>query len=264
MNRPTCFRPGVVLLIALTLSMSLLTSAAMAGEIVMPEPHWQLFLDNHVITRSTGFQRVLHQPEPRGIVLEGTEDWEQRGVTPLYVGFRKDGRLECYYRAHGPYGPFTCYAVSKDGINWEKPILGQVETPAGKDNNVVACSQPMDLERYGNVRDSAKRFAICVGPRRRTPVYFNSEPPDIMNDPGWLDKFVASGGVKPGLYHTLDFWDDIHHEWVAMRQAPNHPPVRCVGRYASATDLKSWTSTTFFTPMRKIPRTHGTWTKSMG
>ena len=93
MSRSNCVRPCVVLLVALGLLMSLLPPAAMAGESVAREPHWQLFLDNHVIARSTGFRRVLHQPEPRGIVLEGTEDWEHRGVTPLYVGFRKDGRM---------------------------------------------------------------------------------------------------------------------------------------------------------------------------
>jgi len=81
------------------------------------EAHWNLFLDNHVITRSTGFSRVIHRPRLRGVVLEGTEDWEARGVTTLYAGRRKDGRLECYYRAHGPYGDFTCYALSEDGLH---------------------------------------------------------------------------------------------------------------------------------------------------
>ena len=82
MNRSSGFRSSVVLLIAVTLSMLLLTPVATAGETVVPEPHWQLFLDNHAITRSTGFQRMLHQPEARGIVLEGTEDWEQRPDLP--------------------------------------------------------------------------------------------------------------------------------------------------------------------------------------
>ena len=33
-----------------------------------------------------------------------------------------------------------------------------------------------------------------------------------------------------------------------MRQAPNHPPVRCVGRYASGADLKVWKLENFLCP----------------
>jgi len=206
------------------------------------EPHWQLFLDDHIIARSTGFQRVLHQPQPRGVVLEGDKPWERRGVTPLYVGRRKDGRLECYYRAHGPGEPLTGYAVSKDGLEWEKPNLGLVPYRDSKENNLAPCNQPWNLGQFGNVRDPAMQFAVCVGsrPRWRSRFYFGSEAPDIMNDPDWLGKFVESEGIRPGPHNNLEFWDDIHQEWVGMRQAPNHPPTRCAGRYASP-DLKNWT-----------------------
>ena len=109
------------------------------------EPHWQLFLDDHVIARSTGFQRVLHRPQPRGIVLEGDNRWEQTGVTPLYVGKQRDGRYEMYYRGHGAMGAVTAYAVSEDGILWEKPTLNLVDSPWGKENNLAPCSQLWDL-----------------------------------------------------------------------------------------------------------------------
>ena len=140
------------------------------------------------------------------------------------VGRRKDGRLECYYRGHGAIGDCTAYAVSKDGIHWEKPVLNLVDTPWGKDNNLVPCSEPMPLGQYGNVSDPAKRFAIGMGGRRKLHVYFASETPDVMNDPDWLEKLVDSAGNRPGRLSRLEFWDDIHQEWVGMRQAPNHPP----------------------------------------
>ena len=208
------------------------------------EPYWHLFLDDHVITRSTGFERVVHQPQPRGIVLKGDKLWERRGVTPMYVGWRKDGRLECYYRAHGHMGDFTCYAVSEDGIHWEKPDLQLVDTPSqddppGKNNNIVPYSHPRDLRLHGNVRDPAKRFAIPM-PGRPRPVSFASELPDLINDLNWREKLVDSGGFQASPNNTLEFWDDIHQEWVAMRQAPNLPPVRCAGRYASP-NLTDWT-----------------------
>ena len=45
------------------------------------EPHWQLFLDDHVIERSTGFRRVVHPPRPRGVVLEPDQPWETQGLS---------------------------------------------------------------------------------------------------------------------------------------------------------------------------------------
>ncbi len=234
------------------------------------EPHWQLFLDDHVITRSTGFRRVLHHPQPRGIVLRADKPWEALGSSgPGYVGRRKDGSLECYYMVlwwdirpgeqvppndHPRYKSHTAYAISEDGIHWEKPILNLVDGPAepidrdswppyavptgrSKANNLAPCS-PRDLGQFGNVRDPAKRFAIHFDGLR-----FASEPPDILNDPNWREKLTDSGGFSM----DLQFWDDLHQEWVGMRQAPNHPPTRCAGRFASK-DLKNWTVEHFIYP----------------
>jgi hypothetical protein len=30
-----------------------------------------------------------------------------------------------------------CYAISQDGLNWEKPILGLVEYHGSRDNNIL-------------------------------------------------------------------------------------------------------------------------------
>ena len=38
-----------------------------------------------------------------------------------------------------------CYAVSGDGVNWEKPSLGLVEYQGSKDNNIVDLPQDMDI-----------------------------------------------------------------------------------------------------------------------
>ena len=243
------------------------------------EPHWQLFLDDHVIARSTGFRRVLHHPQPRGVVFKPTKPWEGMGTTgPGYIGRRKDGLLECYYQAlwwiirpgdqipandHPRYTHGTAYAVSKDGIHWEKPILNLVEGPAepvdrdswppyavptgrSKANNLAPCSL-RDMGQFGNVRDPAKRFAVCMSarPHQRSPIHFCSEPPDLMNDSQWRQKLVDSGGRRAGP--GAQFWDDIHEEWVGMGQAPNHPPTRCAGRFASK-DLKNWTVEHFIYP----------------
>ena len=186
-----------------------------------------------MIAHSTGFRRVVHHPQPRGVVLAPDKLWETLGNSPSYVGQRKDGMLECYYLAHWwviqpgvkeppryehpNYKSCFAYAISEDGIHWEKPILNLVDGPAdidhetwppypvstgsSKANNLVPCRPLRDPGQFGNVSDPAKRFAISLkhGPIQPAPlapfrIHFGSEPPDIINDPQWRGKFVDSGG----------------------------------------------------------------------
>jgi len=145
---------------------------------------WELFLDDHVIERSTGFRRVLHHPHPRGVVLPADKPWETLGTTPLYVGRRKDGTLECYYRAHwweekadAPASmDATAYAVSDDGIHWEKPVLNMREGPLAVDR----ASRPhwMVEDRWGRTHlEEGFGFEdcqpVCVNSIEHT-VQFNS------------------------------------------------------------------------------------------
>ena len=225
------------------------------------EPHWHLFLDNHSITRSTGFRRVLHHPRKRGVVLKAEKAWETFGVTPMYVGRRPDGTYECYYQTlwrnrGGGYHNTMAYAVSKNGIDWQKPALGLVDAPTtihehprlplgvssgrGKQNNLIPIGHPRDLMLHGNVKDPKKRFALTTSFHVGSPLVFAAQTPDILGYPDWRKKLGPGVGIKPSHYNALEFWDDQHKEWVYMRQAPNHPPVRCGGRYASK-DLKNWT-----------------------
>ena len=96
-----------------------------------------------------------------------------------------------------------------------------------------------DMFLHGNVQDPKRRYAIGLDFRVNQRVGFCEALPDFLNDPAsWQDKIVEAG-YKPSHYNALEFWDEINKEWVAMRQAPNHPPVRCGGRYASP-DLKNW------------------------
>jgi len=211
-------------------------------------PVWELFLDDHVITRSTGFRRVLHHPEPRGIVIPADRPWDQGGLSVVYVGRRADGTFECYYQVRGSSdkemssGEFIAYAVSQDGVRWEKPILNLVKSPVGTETNLVPCGPPVDLGLHGNVSDPARRFVIALGDASRhcLRLYFGSELPDFINDPHWREKLVDSGGVKPSWKMALHFWDDMHQEWVSMRRSPNLPPARAVARWASK-NLRDWT-----------------------
>ena len=56
----------------------------------------------------------------------------------------------------------TCYAVSEDGFNWEKPSLGQVDFEGSKENNIVGADGWRSFKGGifvdKNEHDPSKRF----------------------------------------------------------------------------------------------------------
>ena len=170
------------------------------------DAHWQLFLDDYIIARSTGLTRKLQLPQPRGLVIPADKPWETAGVETLYgtpVGRREDGTFYAFYRAMW-WDPASVenmsggmkndrahqmrqsvgYATSQDGIHWEKPVLGLINAPAAvrfdgafprpdgqsKQNNLgVPIMDPTDLGQYGNLADPKKRFLFRVIPDPNDP-----------------------------------------------------------------------------------------------
>jgi len=234
------------------------------------DQRWQLFLDDYIVARATGFDRVVHHPRAVGVVIPADKPWETFGTSPQFVGRQKDGTFFAFYhtywwdtvpqarvdhdRAHD-FKTGSAYATSKDGIHWDKPILGLVEAPAGidwekfppfpspkgvsKDNNLGVPFSIRDLGQFGNVQDPPRRYAVSYNGRG----YFASDIPDFLHDPNWTNRLVDSGGNFSPRGKALHFWDDLHKEWVAIVQnaVPHWLPGREVARFASK-DLVRWTS----------------------
>ena len=116
----------------------------------------QLLLDDHVIERTEGAQRRLHRPKRYGHVplLEADRPWEQGGNgvsllggTVLYdeeectfkMWYRNSRvvRTNAGYETPHTRGYTSCYAVSEDGLNWEKPDIGQVDFEGSTRNNIL-------------------------------------------------------------------------------------------------------------------------------
>src|SRR6266540_1020328 len=95
--------PLFVVLFALVKALLTAETAGPASAKAIPvDEHWQLFLDDYIVARSTGLSRVLHHPQPRGLVIPADKPWETAGVETLYgtpVGRREDGTFYAFYRA---------------------------------------------------------------------------------------------------------------------------------------------------------------------
>jgi hypothetical protein len=260
--------------------------AAPAAQTSDPDPirldqHWQLFLDDYIIARATGFDRVLHHPRAMGVVIRGDKPWETGQVAPNFFARRPDGTFIAFYtvtywtpdpegktqpdRAH-QYEPGAAYATSRDGIHWEKPNLGLVEAPAGidwekspplpapkgmsKENNLGVPFSIRDLGQFGNVKDPARRYALSY----KGKAYFSAEIPDFVNDPNWTNKLVEAGGTFSPRGNALDFWDALHEEWVGIAQnvVPHWIPSREIARFTSK-DLVRWKSDIALAPDPEDP-----------
>ncbi|MBN2292617.1 MAG: hypothetical protein JXM70_09340 [Pirellulales bacterium] len=101
----------------------------------------QLFLDDYVIDKMDGLEKVLQQPRrhSNNPIVRNEHPWEGRGLQAPLVFWDADLNLfRMYYWAQLPKKIYTCYATSTDGIHWEKPLLGLHNGPDGsKENNIV-------------------------------------------------------------------------------------------------------------------------------
>jgi hypothetical protein len=107
----------------------------------------QLLMDRSLVESSRGIVFNLNPPyQPNENLLPQDRPWEQVR-TGAYVSVAEyDGRYHMWYTAYPggvdprseEIGPrFECYAVSSDGIRWEKPDLGLIEYNGSKANNIV-------------------------------------------------------------------------------------------------------------------------------
>lgn len=179
----------------LWLVVGLAAAAAGRGEggvIDLPTAQRQLFLDDQVVERTEGLKTTLHAPEKRGPVIrpdipsDGNRV-QTYGTSPMWV---PDERVyKMVYMAFPvseegdskEIGP--ALAISKDGIHWEKPNLGQGVSVLGSTaNNRIQ----LDPKRsWTNERDRGnglwnviydaaeadpkRRFKALVGIQGRTP-----------------------------------------------------------------------------------------------
>jgi len=106
---------------------------------------WKLLIDDHWIESKSGVERVLHQPEkhPDNPLIKGDAPWASNPYcygTVLYDEASSQFRLwYMSYNAGLPLHERTpiLYAVSKDGIAWERPALGLAEFRGSKQNNIL-------------------------------------------------------------------------------------------------------------------------------
>ncbi len=89
----------------------------------------ELFVDRYLVDSMKGCRLVMHEPREAETVLKYDRPWE--GVlSGAGIVFDDGSQYRLYYRGMPDVGDgrpqeCTCLILSRDGIHWERPDLGQ-------------------------------------------------------------------------------------------------------------------------------------------
>lgn len=192
-----------------------------------------LLLDSRLIDRLDNARLALGsiKKHPANPMFREDKPWEPR-FDNLYANVlydEHDKLYKCWYspfivdktasetaradRARVPYRPGdremgVCYAVSKDGLAWEKPDVGLVEFQGSKANNLVVRSP----HGAGVLRDERE-----LDPRRRYKMFYQGMAvrfsPDGLH---WSDAVPCREIEARGDTHNNAFWSPELNKYVGI------------------------------------------------
>ncbi len=224
-----------------------------------------LLLDSRIIDRAeNAVLRVgTARKHPANPLFGEEHPWEARfdNVYPNVTLDREEGVYKIWYktftrdavtedgepvpreqRVRGTYGKFPrrrgdglCYAVSKDGIAWEKPLL-DLHPWNGEPSNLVAVgNHGAGVYKDPFEEDPARRYKMFLRARGAMGVRFS---PDGLR---WSDFIPSPQIAAPGDTHNNAFWAPELGKYVGItRLFSDSPRQRLVGRTESA-DFLNWT-----------------------
>ncbi len=143
--------------------------------VIIPSGERQLFLDDFLLGALHRVERRIHQPAKYegNLVLRGDQSWEGSSIqtrsAPCWDPGEKVWKLWYFGAGHR-----TGFARSKDGVHWEKPVLGKREFEGSRDNNMtVIKGDPEGFIEHVVIDPDAppsRRYKGLQGTRGRKPL----------------------------------------------------------------------------------------------
>jgi len=205
----------------------------------------QLFIDDYIIGELKGAEKVLNQAvkHPDNPLIVKDKPWEDSGPGYSTVIYDKDeGIYKLWYgfwiTDAKPSEQVLCYATSKDGIKWQKPIINKE-----KGTNVVFSPKITGFQSAGIFKDPVE-----TDPARRYKMLFSAA------QDGTSKTWSVNAAYSPdGIHWTAEpenpiipfsdtqicpFWDPQRGRYVAhIRYGP--PNTRIASRIESE-DFVHW------------------------
>ena len=124
-------------------SLFLAASAAHSAGGHLERPYY--LMDTRVVESTENVRLEASIPQKAGPVLRQEKPWESLYLAPISV-IHDGQQYLMYYLVYvvndGPRRIENCLAVSRDGLTWERPVLGQVSYAGTKTNNMIADVPP--------------------------------------------------------------------------------------------------------------------------
>lgn len=168
----------------------------------------ELFVDDWLIEHMENTAFKLHSPISEEVSIE-----RDSGDIAYVTVFKDDKLYRMYYRGHSSLklNQLTCYAESKDGLNWYKPELGLIEFEGNRQNNIVWDGAGTAPRFPLGVLPSAEKqkwaWSLCLEHGREIP-------PDIAKYSPNEQKLIrgicafAKGGLPSSSHNFTPFLDD--------------------------------------------------------
>ncbi|MBQ4915822.1 hypothetical protein J8L85_15310 [Maribacter sp. MMG018] len=209
----------------------------------------EIFVDSFLIEKLDGLEIVKHTPVDEGPVLKFDKPWE--GNFSTYTTIIKDGdTYKAFYRGvreagnDGNDAEVTCYAESKDGINWVKPNLRLFEIDGTLDNNVIlANAAPLShnfspfLDTNPNAKPNQKYKAL-TGVLTSGLIAYAS--PDGIHWEKIQEKPVFTKGILDS--QNVAFWSESEKKYVCYFRTwtgEGYSGIRSISRTTSS-DFINW------------------------
>ncbi|MCK4294732.1 MAG: hypothetical protein KAY65_16135, partial [Planctomycetes bacterium] len=137
----------------------------------------------------------------------------------------------------------VCYAISKDGIHWEKPELGLVEFNGNKKNNIQMRGQEMRGMFRGPHGAGVFKDLHESDLAKRYKMFFRAEKMAVAFSPDgvhWGNPILCREIDAPGDTHNNAFWDPASGKYIGITRLKTRDNIRLVGRTESS-DFVNWT-----------------------
>ena len=259
----------------------------------------QLFIDDYLIESMSDVELQFHRPTRHidNPVIQPDKTWEQAGGGVYLFGgtvlfdeeedifkmwYRTSSSLETGEEGKGnkePDGVYkACYAISNDGVQWEKPNLGLRDFEGSTNNNMLppAIGNARQVRRPNLIKDYAD-----PNPKRRYKMVYM----DNINNRWALAKGYSEDGIrwemnvgKPTFFEKpiapngiLFGWDNKRKEYVHYHRKTMPSPADIDGRSVrnkvavmrtSSPDFEEWGQSTEV--LKRNPSDPPRWSPSHG